>query len=94
MERKRKQEEEEQRQRKEKQEMERVQKEKEQEELKQAVLSAAQKRNENIKDWSSLAAVKELYLYSSGLTRLPDQIGSLTQLTLLNLGYNKLSELP
>lgn len=74
-----------------------MQKEQEQEELKMAVVSAAQKNHKNIKDWSSLAGIKELNLEKSQLTRLPDLIGSLTQLTRLeldNIDNNELSELP
>lgn len=55
---------------------------------------AGQKKNKNIKDWSSLLTVKKSELYGCGLIKLPDQIGILAQITWLDLGYNKLSILP
>ena len=39
-------------------------------------------------------SLRELNLHMSGLTKLPDEIGLLTQLRVLDLSYNKLAELP
>lgn len=55
---------------------------------------AAQKHNKYNNDWSTLLVAKKLDLFNCGLSRLPNQIGSLVQLTSLNIGYNKLSDLP